>query len=403
MARRRRSSRKQASSLARIRSADRERKRVLIAACLAASLALVAFLVVLRHRRPLPAPKPTKPTAATISDAERTRIAGRLRQVVEHVGGDEVWVKGPPYAPFPPRRPETAAETVVAKPRFDPVLAAVEQQAADLGLQSQTQVSHPRNGWRLAEVRLLRDRALAGLWLVREVPRIRHAAIVIDDLGQDLHAARQAIKMPYPLTFAVLPHLPHSSATAEEAHHAGREVMLHLPMEPNSAAEPGPGEIRMGMSAAEVGRLIDADLSSVPHAAGVNNHMGSRATTNARLMTEVIDALLERHLFFIDSRTTAQSVALEVARRRGIPSFYRSVFLDDVETVPYTVGQLRKFLRVVEDQDAALAIGHPHPTTLAALERYLPEFERHDIELVAASQLLRLPVVAQLGPAEGNR
>jgi len=108
--------------------------------------------------------------------------------------------------------------------------------------------------------------------------------------------------------------------------------------------------------------------------------------------------LAERQLYFIDSRTTADSVALAAARRQGLPAFYRAVFLDDTETVPYTLGQLREFRRVVEEQGVALAIGHPHLTTIEALARFLPELERDDIELVEASELVRLPEVARLHP-----
>jgi hypothetical protein len=107
-------------------------------------------------------------------------------------------------------------------------------------------------------------------------------------------------------------------------------------------------------------------------------------------------SLAAHHLYFVDSRTTAASVALEAARQQGLPAFYRSVFLDNTESVPYTLGQLRQFRRVLEDQGVALAIGHPYPTTIAALAEFLPELERDDVELAPPSQLLQLPEVARL-------
>jgi polysaccharide deacetylase 2 family uncharacterized protein YibQ len=116
------------------------------------------------------------------------------------------------------------------------------------------------------------------------------------------------------------------------------------------------------------------------------------------LMVDVMKILSDRRLYFIDSRTTAASVALEAARREGMPSFYRAVFLDDKETVPYTLGQLREFRRKVEQDGVALAIGHPHATTIAALAKFLPELKKADIELVAPSQIVRLPEVAHLNP-----
>ncbi|HUY12960.1 MAG TPA: divergent polysaccharide deacetylase family protein, partial [Terriglobia bacterium] len=129
-----------------------------------------------------------------------------------------------------------------------------------------------------------------------------------------------------------------------------------------------------------------------------NNHMGSQATADPVLMQAVMTVLASRHLFFIDSRTTAETVALDVARRTGVPAFYRSVFLDDSQNVNYTLGQLRQFCDAVKRQGAAIAIGHPYPTTLAALVRFLPEFDREEIELVPASRLARSPEFARLSP-----
>lgn len=155
----------------------------------------------------------------------------------------------------------------------------------------------------------------------------------------------------------------------------------------------------VGMGGTEVQRVVESDLAAVPYVVGVNNHMGSRATQDGTLMAEVMEALADHHLYFIDSRTTAASVALEVARGHHLPAFYRTVFLDDTETVEYTLGQLRDFRRTVEHEGVALAIGHPHATTITALEEFLPEFESADIELVTPSQIVRLPEVAKLHPA----
>jgi hypothetical protein len=235
---------------------------------------------------------------------------------------------------------------------------------------------------------------------VREVSRLLRAAIVIDDVGNDLAAARRLAALEYPLTFSVLPYVRYSRVSAAEAHRSGHEVMLHLPMEPEPGghAAPGNGAILVGMNAAEVRKVVESGLEAVPYVAGVNNHMGSRATRDAALMDEVMRTLAGHRLYFIDSRTTASSVALDAARRERLPAFYRAVFLDDTETVPYTLGQLREFRHTVEQEGVALAIGHPHATTIAALEQFLPEFERADIELVLPSQIVRLPEIARLHP-----
>ncbi len=333
-----------------------------------------------------------------LSDAERRRIAVRIKEAIEDAGGMQVWVKLPHSTPFPPAKADVATEVVVTTAGFPATLAALEQQAKASSLQIKTRVTNGGKRRRTADIRLFQEGVAVGRWRLREVPEIRRAAIIIDDLGQDLEAARKLLTLPYPITCSVLPHLVHSAATAEEAHRAGHEVMLHLPMEPDSGARPGPGEIRVGMRPAAVARTIAEDLSSVPYAGGANNHMGSRATTDTRLMTSVIQVLAERRLFFVDSRTTPASIALDVARRQGLPTFYRSAFLDDTETVPYTLGQLREFRRIIEERGAAIAIGHPYPSTLTALARFLPELERDDIQLLPASQLVRLPEVARLSP-----
>ncbi len=377
----------------RARPRSQGRGRLLFVAAVAASVAASAVAIYL-----LRSSQAWNPPIAPISNRERQQIARRLRHAVERTGGNNVWVKDLPYAPFPPLQVETPTQAAVAHSHFEHVLSAIEGEARSQGLRTKSKVVRGADEMRLADVRLLRGRKTAGRWLLREIARIRYAAIIIDDLGQDLSAARQLIALPYSITFAVLPHLVHSTATAQEVHQAGREVMLHIPMEPDSTARPGPGEIRVGMRGTEVDRLVEEDLNSVPFAAGVNNHMGSRATTDPRLMADFMEVLAARHLFFVDSRTTPASVALAAARRRGIPAFYRSVFLDDVETVPYALGKLQEFMRVVLDEDTAVAIGHPYPTTLTALRQFLPELERQGIRLVPASQLLGLPEVAQLNP-----
>lgn len=334
------------------------------------------------------------------SRIDRHQFAFHVRNTIEEAGGSQVWVKIPAGTPFPPGRADAVTEVLALPATFDAVITAIRQAAGKDGAALTTrEIRFPARG-RGVEIRLLEQNQLLGRWRLHEVKRLYRAAIVIDDLGEDLEAARRLLHLPYPLTFSVLPYLRHSVETAEEAHQAGREVMLHLPMqpEPGTPVSPGQGEIKRGMRSEEVGRTLRADLAAVPYATGVNNHMGSRATADAALMTTVMEALEERRLYFVDSRTTAASVALEAARRARLPAFYRSVFLDDRESVAYSLGQLREFRRVVEEQGVAIAIGHPHATTLAALAQFLPELERDNIQLVPASELVHLPEVAHLSP-----
>jgi uncharacterized protein len=287
----------------------------------------------------------------------------------------------------------------VSRPAWGFVLQAVESAAAARGLTCRRDVRETAEG-KTAVLRLsLRGRTYSE-WKLREVPRLYRAAIIIDDLGQDLDAAHKLMQLPYPLTFSVLPYLRYTGETAQEAHEAGREVMLHLPMEPQagSGADPGQGAIRIGMSASSVAETVDADFRAVPFAEGANNHMGSGATADSRLMGEVMEGLRKRHAYFVDSRTTASSTALAAARAHNVPTFFRSVFLDDKESVAYTLGQLEEFQRVVEANGVGIAIGHPHPTTLTALARFLPQFSRNNIQLVYASQVVNLPEVSALSP-----
>jgi len=385
------------------RSSVNRRGRVSVARSLLACFLLFTLLSAEACKR---APKhPSRRSAETerreaVEARDQRTMALRLKSAVEHAGGSEVWVKGATLASFPPRRADTPVEVLAIPSTFGPVLAALQAEAANQALDVRVEWKNGSDGRRLAEVRLSRRRQPIGRWQVREVGRLLRAAIVIDDLGQNFGVAEQLLALPYPLTFSVLPRLPHSVETADAAHRAGRAVMLHLPMEPDpgSHVTAGDGAIKVGLAPDAVVEAVKSDLAAVPYARGVNNHMGSRATADAALMKVVMQVLAEEHVYFVDSRTTASTSALDVAREAGVPAFYRSVFLDDTETKDYTLGQLREFRRVVRQQGAALAIGHPHPTTVAALQEFLPELERDDIQLVPASELVRLPEAAKLSP-----
>ncbi|MGH9453831.1 MAG: divergent polysaccharide deacetylase family protein, partial [Terriglobia bacterium] len=334
--------------------------------------------------------------------AHHENILPLFVRAIERAGGDGVWIKSRDLH-------LSRAEHKVTDPTVEVILTArartevleamrreAETESLGLRIRPASTPSENTTGEVLIESS---GRRLCNFRLV-EVRRILQAAIIIDDLGQNLNAAHELAGLNYPLTFSIMPRVLYARETAELARRSGLEVMLHLPMQPRPAshARISSHEIRAGMSSDEVERTVEQDLGDVPFVAGVNNHMGSQATADPKLMAAVMTVLASRHLFFIDSRTTVDTVALDVARRRGIPSFYRSVFLDDTRNVNYTLGQLRQFCDVVKKQGAAIAIGHPYPTTLAALARFLPEFESEQIELVPASRLARSPEFAHLSP-----
>jgi polysaccharide deacetylase 2 family uncharacterized protein YibQ len=226
---------------------------------------------------------------------------------------------------------------------------------------------------------------------LHEIPRLMRVAIIVDDLGQNIAAVGELTRMRLPIAFSIMPQLRYSRKTADAAHRSGEEVMLHVPMQPiqDGAPDISPNELRVGMRTSQVSQIIQSELDSVPFVVGVNNHMGSRATADIRLMDDVMRVLAPRHLYFIDSVTTGDSVALTAARQFGVSSFYRSVFLDDRRNVHYTLGQLRILCRLVKKKGSALAIGHPYPTTIQALREFLPKFASQGIQLVPPSSLVR--------------
>jgi uncharacterized protein len=213
-------------------------------------------------------------------------------------------------------------------------------------------------------------------------------AIIVDDAGQWLHIERQFIALPIPLTISVLPDVRYGHLIATEAAAAGKGVMLHLPMEPVSHINPGPGKITTAMTDSQIADQVDADLSDVPLAQGVNNHEGSKATADARVMREVAEVLAQHGgLFFIDSMTSAHSVAATETKAAGIPTARRDVFLDDVNRVAYIESQLQIAGRLALQNGEAIAIGHPRPATLEALRAMIPRLESEGVTFVLARKL----------------
>lgn len=214
-------------------------------------------------------------------------------------------------------------------------------------------------------------------------------AIIIDDLGSDRAAAEAVFALGYPLTISVLPNHEHSLEIAEEAHRRGFQVMLHLPMQSLANETPEAQELHPGMPAPEVAALVDQFLQNVPDATGVNNHQGSQATADPALMDELMPVLRDRHLFYVDSRTTAETVAYDTAQDFGVRSAFRSVpFLDDVAEVAAVRKQLELALRGAREKGEAVAIGHPHAATLRALREILPQAQAQGVRLVPASELV---------------
>jgi polysaccharide deacetylase 2 family uncharacterized protein YibQ len=215
-------------------------------------------------------------------------------------------------------------------------------------------------------------------------------ALIIDDVGYRLDEGQRAVNLPGAVAVAVLPYATHSALLAREADAVGKEVVLHLPMQPlDTSVDPGPGALGIVQSRSEVAAVLAADLAVVPFARAVSNHMGSLLTQQQEQMGWLMDELHERNtLFFVDSYTTPESVGLTVAREHGVPALRRDVFLDNDPAPAAIEAQWQRLLTLARSRGVAIGIGHPHASTLALLEQELPRLAADGLTLVPLSALL---------------
>ncbi|WEK31368.1 MAG: divergent polysaccharide deacetylase family protein [Candidatus Pseudomonas phytovorans] len=211
-----------------------------------------------------------------------------------------------------------------------------------------------------------------------------YMSIIIDDLGQSPERDSRTLALPGPVTMAIMPDTPHATDFARQAHKAGKTVILHMPMDPAT----GPYAWHPGIAIEELARRLDAALLKVPYAAGINNHMGSRMTAQREPMAWLMGELQRRHLFFVDSRTSAATVAAAEAQAQDLAHVSRDVFLDDVRTTEAINAQLQQGIAVARKQGSAVLIGHPYPQTLEVLERELPKLKGQGIELIRLKQMI---------------
>ncbi|GEM_PF-3581742 len=231
--------------------------------------------------------------------------------------------------------------------------------------------------------------------VVASLPAI---SIIIDDIGYSREIGAQLLDLPRPVTLSILPHSPHGAALAQRAQRSGHEIMLHLPMESSIGADSGPGTLASGMSGEQFERTLLDNLRAIPGISGVNNHMGSLLTSRRDAMQQLMDGIAAHgELFFVDSRTAIGTVAEDTARRFGIPSTRRDVFLDNLQEVAAIDRQFDKLLERARRNGYALAIGHPYPETLAVLQRRLPQLR--GIRLIRVDQqIAERPPSASVAP-----
>jgi len=219
-------------------------------------------------------------------------------------------------------------------------------------------------------------------------PRI---AFIIDDIGSSISRAQAFLDLKMPMTFSILPKLQYSDLLAEEIYQQGQEIMLHQPMEPyGHEVDPGPGALYISNRDTEIEEIIEENISQIPQATGVNNHMGSRFTSCPDKVVEALKIIKQKDLFFVDSLTSSRSQAYKMARRLNMRTAPRNVFLDTSPDIRSVRRQIRHLKQYAINHGAAIGIGHPYLSTLTALYDFKQELNKQGpfFELVSITDLL---------------
>lgn len=361
-----------------------------------------------------PAPQPRAERGYT--PAELAALERALKAAQEAAEHSDAQVYPPPKAPAvpPPRLPLWDPQAI--DERYDPTTPpstvpepeAQGRAAPKVSAQpgrgetnaGASKVTSPKVGPAPAPAQL--PQALADVpegapaWLRNAVPAPPiqgrpMIAVVIDDMGIDRRRTRQIIDLPGPLTASFLTYAPDLKAQAKAARAAGKELMLHMPMEPDNAdLDAGPGVLETAMDAGTIGKRFLAGLDSFSGYVGVNNHMGSRFTSDADAMRPVVQTLGQRGLFWLDSRTTNKPAGPALAKSLGVPFAERNIFLDHFNNVEGVRGQLARLEEAARTHGYAVGIGHPKDHTIQALGDWLPTLEAKGLVLVPMSAVVRL-------------
>ncbi len=214
-------------------------------------------------------------------------------------------------------------------------------------------------------------------------------AIIIDDMGYSRKLGMAFINLPYDLTFSFLPSAPFSEYLQKAGYIAGKTIMVHMPLEPNDGSlNLEPDTLLLEQSQEKQERAFNDIVAAVPFAAGMNNHMGSRYTTDTKAMKDLLSLAKEQNFFFVDSVTTVNSVGAEMASEMDMPFVRRDIFLDNETDQEVICGQVKKLVAIAKKRGAAVGIGHPYPETLGALQTCLKE-NLGDAHLVSVEQLVK--------------
>jgi polysaccharide deacetylase 2 family uncharacterized protein YibQ len=238
---------------------------------------------------------------------------------------------------------------------------------------------------------------LAKIDIPKSIPRPRpvpsgklpRVALIIDDLGYDRKMAEKFLGLDINLTFSILPHSPFQNKIARLASSKGLEIMLHLPMEPVEypGVNPGPGTLLSSMTPDELIKQLEENLNTMPGVKGVNNHMGSKLTAESAQMYQIFSVLKHRGLFFVDSRTTSDSLCKPSARLFQVPFAQRDVFIDHYQKPDFIRKQIKELIRIARLNGEAVGILHPHSTTYRILQEMLPDLQ-NQVQLVPASKIV---------------
>ena len=222
-------------------------------------------------------------------------------------------------------------------------------------------------------------------------PRI---AIIIDDAGNHMLGTKDILSLKRPMTVAIMPFLPSSKEDAIAAHKAGDEVILHLPMEPMRGKRSwlGPGAITTSMSDAEIKEQVRKDLDNIPYVVGLNNHMGSKASSDERVVRDIVNVAKERGVYIVDSATSMKSKMATVAREMGVPYVKRRVFLDDVHRPDFVARQVRQLVEDARTSGWSVGIGHVGKfgaSTYKGIVEMLPYIDKEGVKMVRVSDIIR--------------
>ena len=328
------------------------------------------------------------------ADPKSTKAAAAVASTLEEVKPDDPATSN--------NQPEQPSNDPVELPKPEIKVAVYSTEAMDLQSAAKrplvdTELAPDADGFEVESSALThvrqRPRDDAPSWLRNAVTASLDdnrpvIAVVIDDLGLNRSNTKALNALPAPLTLAFLPYAGNIEAQTDAAREAGHELMVHLPMEPFGSQWPGPGALVTSLDHDEFVERLEANLNRIEGYVGVNNHMGSRLTADRGRMDLVMRELRKRDVLFLDSKTSARSVAGEMASRNGVPNTTRDVFLDHVIDIDRIRHQMALIERIARRTGSAVAIGHPHTATIEAMKEWLPKLEERGFTLAPLSAVI---------------